>query len=605
MSQEPLRSGLKFSEIIGLDLAKKSLMCVATDDSIKGVLIRGPPGTAKSVLMRSFADRISDRKVIDVPQNVSDDQLIGGMDLEKAMNEGRSIVSEGILRRADGNYLYIDNINLFDPRTASQIMESVLSGRVRVEREGISAEYSLDTAVLATMDPAEKELSDTILDRFDISVSIFAEEDLEKRADIVSLSAGIGKIKGTPISDENDSVIKHNIESARSLISKVRITKDVADKISRICTDLGVKGYRGDISAAKVARALAALDGRDFIADDDIRDAAIMCLTHRRSVETDDDDLDEISDDVDLMEEVEVEKNVDEIDLDEVIADREIGGNVPVYAPKGEDVCDRSVEIINSIIEFEEIRLHEVVGIKNKRADISQKSNSGRYARSRIPEGKAADPAFDATVRAAAPYQRFRESNGLSISIEPQDIREKVRVKRDRCSFLFMVDTSGSLVVGRMMEVVQGAIRSMLKENYVKRDKVALMTFRADTVDIPVPFTRSVETVCETLVHTPTGDATPLNAALLRAREYLINYLRKHPDEKCYVILITDGQGNVPVEKGREPISELKKIASVMDLQNTDWTVVDSGDGLGKKDAQRLAKWLSARYVRLSDLGEY
>ncbi|MFA6804913.1 MAG: AAA family ATPase [Candidatus Methanomethylophilaceae archaeon] len=606
MSQRTLRTGLPFSSVIGLGRAKRALMCAAVDDTIKGVLIKGPPGTAKSVLVRSFADSISDRYVIDVPQNVTDDQLFGGIDIEKAIVEGHTVASKGILRRADGNLLYIDNINLLNPKTSSDILESVISERIKIEREGISAEYPLHTTVLATMDPSEKELSPTVSDRFDICVTIFTEEDSEVRADIVSLSMDLVG-KDTREGRSSDDEIRRNIDSARELLPKIRITNRETDKISRICSELNIRGYRGDIAAAKVARALAALDGRNSIAEDDIREAAIMCLSHRKADPGDIIEEEEQEDDgIDVRKEVEVETNADELDVDTIIVTHSTAEPRPAEQPKEEkdDICLDTVEIINELVEFESIRLHEMVGIK-KRAEITQKNNSGRYVRARVPNGKTADPAFDATVRVAAPYQRTRDHKGLSIAIEPQDIREKVRVRRDRCSFLFMVDVSGSQVVGRMMDVVQGAIRSMLKENYVKRDKAGLMTFRADRVDLAVPFTRSVETICDTLAHTPTGDSTPLNSALLEARAYLINYLRKHPDERCYVVIITDGQGNVAAEKGKVPVSELKKITKIMHIPNTEWTVIDTSDGLGKKDAVKLAKWLDARYITLSDLGEY
>jgi magnesium chelatase subunit D len=609
MSKGPVRRDLPFSAIQGMELAKKALMCAVLDDNIKGVIIRGPSGTAKSVLVRSFS-HLTDKRVIEVPQNISDEQLFGGLDIEKAIKEGKVVVLDGLLQRADGNILYLDNINLFDDRTVSSLMESVLSENVIVEREGISSEYPLHTTVMATMDPAEKEIPGAISDRFDICVSVFTERDIGRRADITSTEI---RFREGPesMASEYEGTDKEQVERmvlARSLLPRISLDIEQVSKIAAICEGLGVRGHRGDISVARVSMALAALGGRTHIEDGDIHDASVMCLTHRRAEADINEDVEAgmvQDDEVDVMELVETEVDVEDIDIDKiVIKDQTVTTACPT--DKVDDLCKEVKDTIDQIVQFEEIRLHEMVGIKNRRSDRIGSRRSGRYHGFRIPGGKTSDPAFDATLRAAAPYQRTRDPNGLSMVIESQDIREKVRTRRDSCSFLFMVDVSGSLVVGSMMAVVQGAIRSMLNENYVKRDKVALMTFRSNRADIVVPFTRSVDTICDTLSSTPTGDSTPLNLALLTARDYLSNYLRKHPDERCYVVMITDGQGNVPIISCKEPVSELKKLAPIMRIRNTEWIVIDSSDGkTGKKDAVKLARWLNARYVRLGDLGEY
>lgn len=607
-----MKADLPFSSIVGMDSAKKALVCSAVDDDIKGVIIRGPSGTAKSVLVRAFSHLVPDKVMVEVPQNISDEQLFGGLDLETAVKEGRSVVLGGLLQRADRNILYIDNVNLFEDKVIANLMECVMSGEVILEREGISARYPLRTTVIATMDPAEKEMPGTVLDRFDMCVSVIPDKNVNVRSDITDMElafdedrTGFIALHGT-----DDSIVMKSIKEARKLLPGVKLTKEDYVQIAQICDDLYVIGHRGDIAVARVSRALAAMDGRKAVVEADIREASVMCLIHRATMKGEDaedipsDELDDDQeDDVDVMELVETDVDVDDID-EETIVVKDFENISDKVVAEPQSISQEIMGEIDNIIEFEAIRLHEMVGIKNKREDVSIKRNSGRYHGSRIPAGKTTDPAFDATVRAAAPYQKSRPSKGLSLVIEPGDIREKIRLKRDSCSFLFMVDVSGSLVVGSMMQMVQGAIRSMLMDNYVKRDKVALMTFRADKVDLAVPFTRSVESICDTLENTPTGDATPLNQALLAARDYLVNYQRKHPDERCYVVLITDAQGNVPAVPGKEPLSELKKIVQIMDLPNTEWAIIDSSDGLTpKKEAVRLARWLNAKYFKLGDLG--
>ena len=156
-----------FSAVVGTEAAKKALECLLADDSLNGVLIKGPSGTAKSVLVRALTS-LTDKKIIDLPAGAGDEDIFGGIDFETAVKEGKSVLKGGLLERANNNILCIDNVNLLDPRTLNTVMECLSTGKVKVEREGISAEYECNTSVVATMDPAERDLPESIADRFDI-----------------------------------------------------------------------------------------------------------------------------------------------------------------------------------------------------------------------------------------------------------------------------------------------------------------------------------------------------------------------------------------------------------------------------------------------------
>jgi magnesium chelatase subunit D len=228
---------------------------------------------------------------------------------------------------------------------------------------------------------------------------------------------------------------------------------------------------------------------------------------------------------------------------------------------------------------------------------------SGRYVRATIPQGRIRDVAFDATIRAAAPYQRIREDNGLAFRIRTQDVRTKVRERRSGCTILFLVDASGSLGVRKRMSAVKGAVMSMLKDSYVRRDRIGLMMFRRDSAELVLPPTRSVEYSFKLLEDLPTGGRTPLSQALAKVSDYMGSYARSHKGERCHVVLITDGHANVPLSDGANATEEARRLASDIHVPDLGWVVIDASARYSIMDeAERLAAELGAVYLRLESL---
>ena len=603
---------LPFSAVVGMDDVKRALACAVINDDLRGVLIKGPGGTAKTLLVRSFVNVLPGMDIVNVPQNVTEEQLFGGMDVEYAITHGKAVMKEGLLKRADDNILYLDNINLFDDRILNSIMDCVESGTVRIEREGISSEYECKTTVIATMDPAERMLSDHLSDRFDICVQTRSVRDetgmqmiIDRVLDFDSDPAGFAEQFA-----EQDRAVAESIDIARSRLGMMRVTRSDLEKVSKICMELDAVGYRGDISMARVAMTLAALGGDDGIRRRHIEDAAVMCLLHRRTssgntLPTGPGYMtDTNADDADITEQNPKKQHDPDMGRQAVgYSDSDTRGIGFGEPPGTSGMVDAVRDRLEDFDRIESIRLHEIAG-SNRRRDVVTEKHSGRYRNSRIPEGRSLDPAFDATVKAAAPFQRIRGKKGLSITIEAQDIRDKIRVKRKSCSFLFAVDVSGSLVKNGRMQNVKDGVRAMFMEGYVQRDKIALMTFTYRSIVVSVPFTRSLEHIYDILDDTPAGGCTPLGEALLRIREYMINYTRRNSEEHCYVILITDGEANEPVLRNGDAQEELENIVLMMNIPNTEWVVIDSGLVSDKEsDALRLAEMLGGRYIRLDDLG--
>lgn len=601
-----------FTAVVGMDDSKRALECALVNPNIKAVLIRGGCGSAKTTLARAVGS-ITDRMVVNCPLNITDEQLFGGIDVEQAMRTGETTLQPGLLSKADGNILYIDDINLMDRGMLAGILDVIATGVVNVERGPISSSYHCDTTLIATMNPDDCDVSSHVLDRFDLC-AYSPEMTEEQRASILQRNMEFcdDQERFLKSFSETEEAERKKMATASKILPMVTISDELIDVISELCIKVGADGLRGDLAMVNCSKSLAALNGRDEVMKKDVEEAAVLCLPHRRSYdqpppppeeppEQDEDDGQQQNDDQNETSEQDEDQQQDDDHQD----DLEQNGQPPMEMPDLEEMMfeiGRQFRVIDYLDSNERLPSRTKTR-KGRRAMAISADGTGRYARSKIPVGDKRDIAFDATLRAAAPYQNVRERNGLSFVIEPQDIRTKVRERRSGNTLLFLVDASGSLGVRKRMSTVKGAILSMLKESYVKRDRIGMMAFRRDSAEIILPPTKSVEYSYKCLEEMPTGGKTPLSEALIRVNEYMTAYARCHVGERCFVILVTDGRANVPLQEGKDANEEVQRIAEDIGIPNVRWIVVDASGGFMRFDnAQRLAEKIGARYFRLEDL---
>lgn len=174
-----------FTAIVGQEQLKLALIISAVDPAIGGVLISGEKGTAKSTAVRGLAFAAG-RKVIEVPLNVTEDRLVGTLDLSEAVNGGAKRFEKGLLYDADGNFLYVDEINLLGNHTAGILAEVIASGENIVRRDGISYSHPCRCIPIGTMNPEERSLRPQLLDKFGLFVNVTGENDVDRRTEIIS-----------------------------------------------------------------------------------------------------------------------------------------------------------------------------------------------------------------------------------------------------------------------------------------------------------------------------------------------------------------------------------------------------------------------------------
>lgn len=202
-----------------------------------------------------------------------------------------------------------------------------------------------------------------------------------------------------------------------------------------------------------------------------------------------------------------------------------------------------------------------------KRSYTRTDRKRGRYIKARPAGDHPEDIAFDATLRAAAPFQRQRketENSPLALRLRKSDLQRKVRVRRTGNLILFVVDASWSMAASERMEATKGAIFSLLLDAYQRRDQVGLVVFQRDKARLVLPPTSSVELAQKALRDLPVGGKTPLSSGLFLAWQVIDNARRRDAEQRPLMILLTDGAGNVSMT-GMPAQEEAMKIAELFD----------------------------------------
>ena len=256
-----------------------------------------------------------------------------------------------------------------------------------------------------------------------------------------------------------------------------------------------------------------------------------------------------------------------------------------------------------------------------RRLMTKTKDTRGRMIRAYQDEHALEDLALVDTLRAAAPYQRLRaavkveqeiqstqslpleqqEAKGLSIVIKPQDYRRKAREKRIGAYQLFVVDASGSMAARHRMEATKSAILSLLRDSYIHRDSVGLIAFRKESAEVLLPFTRSVERAERLLASMPTGGKTPLAHGLRMAYTMCDRLLRVHRAERIQIICITDGRATSG--DSEDPVAEAKQWARILGTLPVDCIVIDTETGFIKLGlAKELCKLMNGSYYAMDTI---